>query len=161
MAEVTGVSQLETNVSNTFDVIRQSLPAVPTIEAVLASHQVAIAQLAIEYCNAVVENQTARNALWGGSFNNWNTPPSGQAAGWQNALADPLLDRLIGNVTQIQTQPDRALIEAEMDQLVNGIAGDSSRNGLAATNSNSVQRTSDIAKSVCSAILGSATMLVK
>jgi hypothetical protein len=161
MSAVTGISQLQVDVDATFDLVAQSLPAVPTLEAVLASHQVAIAQLSIEYCNAVVEDLTARNALWGGSFNSWNTPPSGQAAGWENALADPLLDRLIGNVTQIATQPDRTLIEAEMDQLVNGIPGDSSRNGLAETGSNSVQRTSDIAKSVCSSILGSAAMLVK
>jgi mono/diheme cytochrome c family protein len=161
MSAITGVDMLEVNVEATFDLVAQSLPAVPTMEAVLASHQVAIAQLAIEYCNAVVEDVTARNALWGGSFNSWNTPPSGQLAGWENALADPLLDRLIGNLVQIETQPDRSLIEAEMDQLVNGIPGDASRNGLAATDSGLVQRTADIAKSVCSSILGSAAMLVK
>jgi len=161
MAAITGVSQLEANVANTFDLVRQSLPAVATIEAVLASHQVAIAQLSIEYCNAVVEDTNARNALWGGSFNSWGTAPSGQAAGWQDDLADPLLDRLTGNLVQIETQPDRALIETELDQLVNGISGDANRNGLAATSPNSVQRTSVIAKAVCASILGSAAMLVK
>jgi hypothetical protein len=160
MAAITGVSPLETNVRNTFNLVRQSLPSVPTMEAVLASHQVAIAQLAIEYCNAVVENTSARTALWGGSFSGWNVAPSGQSAGWENALAAPLLDRVIG-LTQLATQPDRSLLESEIFELINGIPGDSSRPGLAATNSNSIQRTADIGKSVCSAIVGSAAMLVK
>ncbi|HUF72114.1 MAG TPA: LamG domain-containing protein [Gammaproteobacteria bacterium] len=162
MASVTGVSPLEPAVAVTFDQVRQSLPAVPTIEAVLASHQVAIAQLAIEYCNAVVEDIPARNAFWGGSVN-WAVAPAGQPAGWETALAAPLLDRLVGSVgNQILTQPDRALIEAEMDTLVNGIPGsDPPRPGLAGTDGNVVARTSVIGKAVCSSILGGAAMLVK
>ena len=168
MSELTGISQQEPDVANTYDLVRQSMPAVPSLEAVLASHQVAIAQLGIEYCNAVVDDPAARNALWGTSFTAWGTPPSGQAPGWEAQLAAPLLDRLVG-LPQIETQPDRALIEAELDDLVNGnpdMDGDgnpdaSPRPGLAATDPNSVQRTATIAKSVCSAVLGSAAMLVK
>ena len=168
MSELTGVSQLQTDVAATYDLVRQSMPAIPEMGAVLASHQVAIAQLAIEYCNAVVEDVSARNALWGGSFNAWGVAPSAQAAGWENALAAPLLDRLVG-LPQLETQPDRALIEAEIFELINGnpdMNDDgqpdaSPRPGLAATNSGSPQRTLDIGKSVCSSILGSAAMLVK
>jgi len=160
MATVTGVSSQVSAVASTFNQVRQSMPAVPTIEAVLASHQVAIAQLAIEYCNAAVDDVNTRNALWGGSFAGWGLAPSGQAAGWENALAKPLLDRIIG-LTQLQTQPDRGLLESEIYELINGIPGDPSRPGLAATNSNSVSRTAVIAKSVCSSVLGSAAMLVK
>jgi hypothetical protein len=159
LAALTGVSALDVDVNATFDLVRQSLPAIPTLEAVLASHQVAIAQLAIEYCNAAVEDVPVRNALWGGSVG-WGVAPAAQPAGWENALAAPLLDRMVG-LTQLTTQPDRGLVEAEIFELVNGIPGDSSRPGLAATNSNSVQRTLDIGKSVCSSILGSAAMLVK
>jgi hypothetical protein len=161
MAELTGVSALDGSVSNTFDLVRQSLPAIPTMEAVLASHQVAIAQLAIEYCNAAVETTSVRNALWGGSFTAWTTAPNSQPGGWELGLADPLLDRLIG-LTQLETQPDRALLESEITQLVHGrVPADPSRLGLAATNGNSAARTEDIGKAVCSSILGSAAMLVK
>ena len=159
MASITGVSELEPSVAATYDQVRQSLPAVPKIETVLSSHQVAVAQLAIEYCNAAVEDTTIRDALWGAYFNGWNVAPSGQAAGWESALAAPLLQRMVGP-PQILTQPDRALIEGEIDDLVNG-AGDPIRPGLANTDSNLVSRTSVIAKAVCSTILGSAAMLVK
>jgi hypothetical protein len=122
---------------------------------------VSIAQLAIEYCNAAVETVSARNALWGGSFTAWNTAPASQPAGWELALADPLLDRLLG-LTQIETQPDRALLESEITQLVHGrVPADPSRPGLATTGAADPGRTELIGKSVCSSILGSAAMLVK
>jgi hypothetical protein len=161
MAALTGVSPLDGGVQGTFNLVRQSMPSVETIEAVLASHQVAIAQLAIEYCNAVVEDTNARNQLWNNGFN-WAGTPAGLFPGSEDALTDPLLDRLLG-VTQITTQPDRAAVEAEIYELINGIPGqtDPPRPGLAATNPNSAARTQDIAKAVCSAVLGSAAMLVQ
>ena len=57
MAAITGVSPNDSAVAATFNVVRQSLPATENVEAVLASHQVSIAQLAIEYCNALMENR--------------------------------------------------------------------------------------------------------
>src|SRR5690606_35726485 len=50
-AAITGVDPNDPNVRTTYETVRQSLPAVATLEAELESHQVAIAQLAIEYCN--------------------------------------------------------------------------------------------------------------
>jgi len=160
MAIFTGVSPLDAGVQGTFGTVRQSLPAVPKIEAVLASHQVSIAQLAIEYCNAVVEDPVARTALWGVVGFNWLSPPSVAFPASQDALFDPLLDRVLG-VTQIATQPDRAAVEAELDELINGIPTDPTRPGLANTGSDTPQRTEDIGKAVCSAVLGGAAMLVQ
>src|SRR5690606_33371867 len=60
MSALTGVSQLEPGVRATFEEIRQSLPSVETLNAVVASHQVAIAQLSIAYCNALINDQNLR-----------------------------------------------------------------------------------------------------
>ena len=160
MAAVTGVSPLEPNVQGTFNLVRQSLPAVPTIEAVLASHQIAIAQLAIEYCNALIEDSSLRNSTFGSGL--WSQTPAAlfPSAANEAQLFDPLLDRMVG-VTQIATQPDRSTVAGELSELINGIPGDGTRPGLAATNSNSTQRTLDIGKAVCSAVVGSAAMLVQ
>jgi hypothetical protein len=147
-------------VSGTYHLVRQSLPAVPIMETVLASHQIAIAQLAIGYCDALIEDTSLRNATFGDVI--WGSTPDMlfPDTGNERILTDPLLDRLVG-ITQLATQPDRALIEQEISTLINGIGGDSTRNGLAATDFNSVQRTATIAKAVCSTILGNAAMLVK
>ena len=157
MATITGVSPLQSNVSATYQSIRQSLPAVPDIQTFLASHQVAIAQLAIEYCNALVEDTTLRDQLFG-SFP-WGSPPSALFPGQEAALYGPLLDRMLG-VPQIGTQPNRTAVETELNQMIDGIPGDSTRLGLANTGPDTAARTKDIGKAVCSAVLGSAAMLV-
>jgi hypothetical protein len=158
MATITGVDPID--VSGTYDLVRQSLPAVPTLGAVLASHQIAIAQLAIGYCDALIEDTSLRNTTFGASI--WSDTPANLFPNPANErmLTDPLLDRLVG-LTQLATQPDRAAIEAEISTLINGIGGDGTRNGLAATNPNSLARTATIGKAVCSTIVGNAAMLVK
>ncbi|HEX7079693.1 MAG TPA: LamG domain-containing protein [Gammaproteobacteria bacterium] len=158
MAAITGVSPNEPNVRATFETVRQSLPAVPTLEAVLASHQVAIAQLAIEYCNALIEDTNLRHDLFG-SFP-FGSPPSVAFPASQDALFDPLLDRMLGTI-HLATQPDRAFVEQELDMMINGRPSDPSRPGLASTDSGDPERTETIAKAVCSAVLGSAAMLVQ
>jgi mono/diheme cytochrome c family protein len=159
MAKITNVSQRDSAVAATFDTIRQSLPATENIEAVLGSHQVAIAQLAIEYCNALIENRgaTTRETMFPG-FNFGASPATAFAS--ENLLIDPLLDRVLGQ-TQLAHQPNKAAVRTELSQMINGIPGDASRPGLVATGANDAARTRNIAKGVCAAVLGSAAMLVQ
>ena len=160
MATITGVSQRDASVSATFDTIRQSLPATADIQSILASHQVAIAQLAIEYCNALVENRGAisRTQMFPG-FDFSATALAAFPAN-ENALFDPLFDRVLG-VTQLGSQPDRTAVRTELSQMINGIPGDATRPGLKNTGANTAPRTQAIAKAVCSAVIGSAAMLVQ
>ncbi len=124
MAAITGVSQLDSSVSATFDTVRQSLPPDTDIKAILASHQVAIAQLAIGYCDALMENRSttiARDTMFPG-FAFSSAPATAFAS--ENLLFDPLLDRVLG-ATQLASQPDKATVRQELHALVNGIPGDS------------------------------------
>jgi hypothetical protein len=78
----------------------------------------------------------------------------------ENALFDPLLDRALG-VTQLASQPNKNTVRTELHQIVNGIPGDATRPGLLNSSSDtSPARTRNIAKAVCSAVIGSAAMLV-
>lgn len=163
MAEITGVSPLDVGVQSTFNTVRQSMPTVETAEAFLASHQVAIAQLAIEYCNALVESPALRAGVWPVfNFNNIVAvafPGPGQNP---DPLYDPLLDRVLGLTAQIDSQPDRAAVKAELDGLVYGIPSDAlaPRPGLAAGGGDAA-RTQTIAKAVCAAVVGSGALVVQ
>jgi hypothetical protein len=161
MAKITGVSELDSSVKTTFNTIRQSLPAGENIQAVLASHQVAIAQLAIEYCNALIEGRgtTSPAAMFPG-FNFGATPAVAFAN--EDALFNPLFDKVLG-VTQLASQPDRAAVRTELDHMINGYPGDSTRPGLlnSVGVTNDPTRTRAISKAVCAAIIGSAPMLVQ
>ena len=122
LAALTGVSQLDSSVANTVATVRQSLPADSDIKAVLASHQVAIAQLAIGYCDALMENRSTtipRDTMFLG-FDFTATPATAFAS--ENLLFDPLLNRALGN-TQLASQPDKNTVRTELHNLVNGISG--------------------------------------
>jgi hypothetical protein len=153
-----GVGTGDAGVQQTFADLRQSLPAIPDMQAVLASHQVAIAQLAIEFCNALIEDPVKRAAMFP-SFD-FTVVPSAAFPGNENALFDPLIDRVIGGSQPLTNQPTKVNLRAELHNMVNG-SGDPTRPGLLNTGTNDPTRTKAIAKGVCSAVVGSATMLVQ
>jgi len=163
MAAITEISPLEPNVLSTYTTIKQSLPAVETIEAYLSSHQIAIAQLAIEYCNALIENPVLRTTVFPGFP--FTSPVTTAYPGNQDLLLDPLLDRVIGTVANsIGTQPDRTSMKTELSELINGLPLARDPNGIRlglANGGGTATRTQTIAKATCSAVLGSAAMLVQ
>ena len=164
-AMITGVDRVNYQrggnfpVEETFQVLRQSLPAVADVEGVLSSHQVAIAQLAIQYCDAAVEG----NTMWPGL--NFDTPASTFfAPGTRDAFVEPLIARAVGHSSTspaIATQPSYALVHAELASFASG--GGARPDNLIdrLLNAPNPSNTRAIAKGVCASVLGSATTLVK
>jgi hypothetical protein len=167
LSTITGVSQLDPGVKATFDEVRQSLPAIPSIEAFLSSHQASIAQLAIEYCNAMVNNIVANPAgpiaqrFAGFPFTQGTAVAWPGAGATEDAFIDPLLDRVLGTAgAPIATAPDRATVKAELTTLVHG--GHAGRPGLVAmVPATDAARTQTIAKAVCAAAVGNGAALVQ
>lgn len=151
MAAITGVAPTQPAVKATFANVRQQLPAVEELTAVLASHQVGIAQLAIEYCNALVEDNALRPALWP-AFN--FSEPAGTAFNTgtkRDQIFVPLLTRAMN--TNLNSQPDEAAVRTELDNLTADLT---SCGGSCPAN-----RTRTVVKAVCAAVLGSAVTLVQ
>ncbi len=157
MSAVTGVSTEEFFVDVTFQSLRQSLPAIEDPSAFLSSHQVAIAQLAIEYCNALIEDQgTISTAVYFPGFD-FNAAP-GIAYGNRDALITPLIDNIVG--IALTTQPDTTDVENEL--------GYNTFDPVTLRPDNLIDRliaggtdTRSIAKGACAAVLGSGAMLVQ
>ena len=63
---VTGVDPNQQDVNMTYQELRQSLPAVEDLDTFLSSHQVAIAQLAIQYCDALIGDTGTTNPYFPG-----------------------------------------------------------------------------------------------
>ena len=161
MAAVTGVDPNTPAVKATFTNVRQSLPAVDGIEAFLASHQTSIAQLAIQYCDALVESPSASTYFPGLSLNGSPSAVFATSAG-KDLLLDPLINRMIG--TGLSTQPTGATLKSGTAP-----AGEPARPGLYALidqlsscgGSCPANRTRTIAKATCGAVLGSGAVLIK
>lgn len=153
MAAVTGVSPMHGGVRDTFETVKQQLPTVESIEGFLSAHQMAIAQLAIEYCDALVDNEGAisRTAYFPG-FDFSATPSSAFAD--RNLVIDPLLSRMMG--TGLNSQPDPVDVRTELNGLLDRLLG-----CPVGECGNDQVRTRAIVKASCAAVLGSAVMLVQ
>jgi len=144
-------------VDETYQELRQSLPAVEDVEAFLSSHQVAIAQLAIQYCDAAVEDET----IWTG-FNFGAAPSQAFSAGNRENFVEPLIARAVGHSStsaEIATQPSYAAVYSELAsyQSGGGLRPDNLIDRLLSGTSD----TRAIAKGVCASVLGSAATLVQ
>ncbi len=183
MAALTGVSVAEANVQSTYNTVRQQLPSTETFEGFVSSHQVGITQLAISYCNAMIEDAGLRTAFFdqavgiaGFDFN--AHVYSAFSGDRQIDIATDLYNRMIGlpggMATDITSAPSQGGILLELnnaaDNDTDGI-GDGLYDRLRATcpdpepfpvpASCDAQRTRTIVKAMCAAVLGSAAMLVQ
>ncbi|HKQ84144.1 MAG TPA: LamG domain-containing protein [Steroidobacteraceae bacterium] len=147
LAKITGVSPTTPAVKQLFDSVRQSLPATGDIEAFLASHQTAVAQLAMQYCNVLASDSTARAAYFTGFDFNGSV-----AAGSAAALINPTLDHVLGTGTSLSSQPLRSEIQGKLESLVGEMCSPSCSGAT---------RNVQVATAVCAAAAGSAITMIK
>jgi hypothetical protein len=149
MAELTGVSPQIAGVASTYATIKQSLPTVETIDTFVSAHPVAIAQLSIQYCNALVEDSSARATYFPGF--DFTAPPSVAFSASGRAI---VLDSLIGHMlrTNVATEPDATGVRGDLDTLITKLT----TCGASCPS----DRTRTVVKASCAALLGSATTLI-
>ncbi len=173
MAALTGVDPLTVKAS--YDTLRQQLPAVETIEGFLSAHQMAIAQLSIEYCSALVEDAALRSSFFGAfGFDSDVVTAfgSGDSAG-KNQVVNALFDNMVGlpgSGTDLSNAPSRLELKTELigydlggtlvntGNLFDRLAGSCSGPADPACQSD---RTRAIVKAMCGSTLGSAAMLLQ
>ncbi len=148
LSEITGVPKTDAGVKATYALVEQQLPVVPSIDGFLASHQIGVAQLAIQYCDSLVESGQAASFFPG---LNLNAAPSVAFAD-PTLVTTPLINNGIG--INLATQPLAADVRAEL----NGLIGNLSACGGAACPAN---RTRTVTKAACAAVLGSSAVLMK
>jgi cytochrome c553 len=152
MATLTTVSSTNPAVSSTYLTVQTGLPTVFNIQSVSSGAQIASAQLAMQYCQALVNDPTLSPAFFPGM--NFNAPPSTAFAttGGMDQVVQPLINHLIGQ--NIASQPTPAAVSTELYDLISGLStcgGGSCPTG----------RTQTITMAACTAILSSATTLIK
>lgn len=154
MSEITGVSITNAAVVETYALVKQSMPSVESIETFSASQQMGIAQLAIEYCAAVVDDPTLRASFFPGlDLSGTVNLSAGSPA--RNAIIDALTAKAIGHHAgpDLDSQPTSAQTATELNALITTLAPC----GAACT----AARAETVTKSTCAAALGSAAMLIQ
>jgi len=156
MASITGVDPNTENIKLTYLDLKQQLPSLPNINGFLASHQVGIAKLALEYCNTLVDTTNLRDQFFGANTFDFNAPASTAFANPMQVdqLIQIMFDRMFG--VNILNQPDNTLTKQELLSLIR----DLTLGCNTPTQCDSV-RTNTVIKASCSAMLGSAAITIQ
>ena len=165
LSALTGVPQNTTAVNTTYLKVQQQLPTLANLDGFLAAQQMGITQLAVAYCNALVTDSSAPNALRDAYFPGF---PFAAAAGTafdttgRSQIIEPLMKHLLAHeivqsggrpTIALSTQADPAVLRAELNQLITRMTSCGGSCGPT--------RTLTTAKATCSAALGSAVMLLQ
>jgi hypothetical protein len=97
LSVMTSVPRSDPAVRETYDRVREQLPTVENIDGFLSAHQVGVAQLAIEYCNSLVDDPSRRAGYFPGfDF----AAPAAQAfdtPAKRDLVVGPLFARAVGD----------------------------------------------------------------
>jgi hypothetical protein len=158
LSQITGVPVTNARVAATYDLVKQALPAVEQLGTFGPAQQTGMAQLAIQYCNQMVESQDLRTSFFGDDLNpNTTATSTFGSAGSPNATnRDIVIDAIMtkGKSTGLEFDFDvdgqiPVELNALIDKLVTGSTG-------AASNG-----TATVMKATCGAVLGSAVTLMQ
>ncbi|VAX03836.1 FIG00702062: hypothetical protein [hydrothermal vent metagenome] len=177
MAAVTGVDMHAAgneSVKSTYLTIKQQLPSQEDIGGFLPAHQMAIVQLAMQYCSALVEDPALRDSFYGSFDFDQNVSDAYGNSAQKDQMLDALYDNIIGlphtndSSNILSGVPTRAELKAELftAPLVTDSNGTTYPGNLfdrlAASDTDATHtRTQTIAKALCAATLGSAAMLIQ
>jgi mono/diheme cytochrome c family protein len=154
---ITGVPQTETRVAGTYQLVKQALPAIEKLGTYGPSQQTALAQLAIQYCNVMVDTPALRTAFFGNTLN-----PSATATATFGSSGSPNVanrDEVIGALltkginTGLEWNPDDTVITAELDGLIDRL--------VSGPTGSATGGTATVMKATCGAVLGSAMTLMQ
>ncbi len=153
MSAVTGVPTTNSRVATSFTTLRQQLPAVPDMEAFLASHQMGITQLAIEYCSVLVDNEgDIDRATYFPGFDFSAAPAIALDTLGRDIIVDALMLRMIGN--PVPSQPEDQQVRTYVNQMFDELSN-CSGSGC------STPSTDIMVKAACASVLGSAPVLIQ
>jgi Concanavalin A-like lectin/glucanases superfamily len=150
LSVLTGVPTTNPSVSATYLAVQQQLPATTTIEAFSSANQVGIAQLAVQYCNVMVNNPSYfASALPGVTLS--ATQFSSQAG--IDQVTAPLAARVLGS--GLHSMPAASTMtgaSGELDKLVTNLCS--------ATACNNVARVQAVTVAACATAFGNANMSI-
>ncbi|CAA0099156.1 Uncharacterised protein [BD1-7 clade bacterium] len=198
-SQITGIPTTQSQVADTFARVRESLPQVADFGAYFSSHQMAVTQLAIAYCDALVKDSGARTSFFTGSatpiFGNGTAVAANTITDqqWLDHIIIPLTQKTLN--TELESQPsrppsidglpDQSTLRNELltlitttedrqpyvwDPQADGGAGayvsdgDGNPDGLARCNGScptNPNRTEEVVKAVCAAVLGSGALMIQ
>jgi hypothetical protein len=150
MSKLSTVSANSSTVNPTYLQVETGLPTVYNIQSFSSGANIAATQLAMQYCQALVNDPVLGPAFFPGM--NFNAAPGSAFANdpAMDLIVQPLYTNLVGQ--NIATQPTNAAVSTELYNLITTLS-----NSPTPPNTTSAQRTQQISMAACTALLASAT----
>lgn len=150
MSVITGVAADTSNVQTIYETVIQALPSTANASSYLASHQMAVTQLAVQYCTALVSDTSLRTSFFP-EFNFGQASSPFSSASERDKITEPLTEKVLNAslsapANDLNTQPASAAFKAELDALMTQIGS---------------SNTNEIIQATCAAALGSAAVLIQ
>ena len=179
LAAMTGISRTVTAINfdnsidgtganGTYTQVIQSLPSSANIKSFVPANQMGVTQLAISYCDQLVENTTAGHAFFDQlTFDGVSQPNLGFSSPTdRNKVIDPLLAHVLNydGSTELSTMPPVSTVRADLDALMaGGTIGGATVTGLntGCGTTCGYAATKKIIKATCAAAMASSPMLLK
>ena len=189
LAEITGVSRTNSTINNdsslgdssdgTFTQVIQSLPSSANVKSFVPANQMGITQLAISYCDQLVDSGSASSFFGGLSLSGNVTLGGAGAQANRDKIINNLLSRTLNvelngdgslnTSTQLATMPDATTAHDDLNILIDG--GTSTIDGVSATVTGLAAGCSSgvcdnatakkIIKATCAAAVASSPVLLK
>jgi hypothetical protein len=164
-SQLTGIPTSNTSVVSTYQAVQQQLPSVNTLEAYSSADQVGVAQLAVQYCQQVMNTPTIQATVFPGVSFSGSTYSSVAATGTKvngvmqysaSAPASTVIADLaalsVGNGT-LTHQPALSTVTTELTNLIGVLC-------TGASPCTTAQRVSDVTVGACAAALGNADVMI-
>ncbi|MGH8257094.1 MAG: LamG domain-containing protein [Steroidobacteraceae bacterium] len=156
MARATTVPESDTGPNTTYQSVQQQLPNVNDIRSVTAANQIAGAQLAVQYCQTLVQDPVLGPAFFGPVAASFASPASSVFTSQtsMDQIVTPLIQNLTGQgagtpAVTIATQPTDASVRQELYNLIGALMSE-----------NAAVSTRNVTMAACTALLSSATTLL-
>jgi hypothetical protein len=147
LSALTGVPATNSAVNATYLAVQQQLPSTPTLESFSSADQVGIAQLAIQYCNVMVNTPSYAAAMFPGvTFG----PMLLSTTNGISSVTGPLAARVLGNSPK--AQPAASTVTGELGSLIGKLCN--------TTACNTTARVQAVTAAACATAFGSADMLI-
>ncbi|HEY2676803.1 MAG TPA: LamG domain-containing protein [Steroidobacteraceae bacterium] len=150
LSRLTTVPATDANVVSTYQAVQQQLPPSATLEGFSSANQVGVAQLAVQYCNEMVNNpQYLANVLPGVTL----SASQFSTQGGIDAVTGPLAARVLGS--GLNSQPAASSMTGstgELDKLITTLCSTTACTNLA--------RVQAVTAAACATAFGSADMLI-
>ena len=147
LSVLTGVPTSQSAVAATYLAVQQQLPPTPTLESFSSADQVGIAQLAIQYCNVMVNTPSYAAQVFPGVTFSGSLFSSVSGI---NSVTSALAGRVLG--TGLNTSPAPTSVTTELGTLINNLCS--------TTACTSTARVQAVTAAACAAAFGSADMLI-